>query len=346
MAASDPQPLLEIDPSILLSLEEHATTLARQAGALLLDLFQQELHVEYKSEGQRDPVTEADRKAEELLTSGIRQHFPQHGILSEETPEPYGIERDFVWVLDPLDGTTNFMNRYPFFGVSIGVLYRGTPVAGALFIPWPLVSGGQVLHARLGGGAFADGTPVQVHDGEGPSPSGLLSMPAYFWSQFRLGKELRRRMGDVRVTGSIAYELALVASGALQYAAFGGPKIWDVAAGVLIVREAGGDVLVHTYKRRWGPLRSFLEPTTGLPTDGDLRKWRAGLLVGNPSVVDMVSRNLHPRSGLWHRLWRLRSQWRARARARERPAVDQAPERADAPAGPPPGGEKPPPHHL
>ena len=145
MAASGPQPLLKVDPSLLLSLEEHATTLARQAGTLLLDLFQRKLLVEYKSKGQRDPVTEADRKAEELLTAGIQQHFPQHGILSEETQEPYGIKRDFVWVVDPLDGTTNFMNRYPFFGVSIGVLYRGVPVAGALFIPWPLVSGGQVL---------------------------------------------------------------------------------------------------------------------------------------------------------------------------------------------------------
>lgn len=343
MDASGSQPLLEIDPSILLSMEEHATRLAREAGGLLLDLFGQRLHVEYKSRGHQDPVTEADRNAEELLTAGIQRHFPQHAILSEETPDPRGVERDFVWVMDPLDGTTNFVNRYPLFGVSIGVLYRGAPVVGALFVSSPLTPGGQVVHARRGGGAFADETPIQVYGEEEPSQSGLLAMAAYFWGRFHLGKKLKSRLGQVRVTGSIVQEMALVASGALQYAAFSSPKVWDVAAGVLIIREAGGEALIRTAGRQWRPLRSFLEPSAGLPADGDLRRWRADLLVGNPSVVDLVSRNLRPRSRPWRWLRLLASRWSPRSRARERPAADRAGERPDAPAGPPPGGEGPPP---
>ncbi len=122
MDSSSPQPPPDIDPSLLLSIEEHATDLARQAGALLLDFFGRNLHVEYKSAGHQDPVTEADRKADELLIAGIQGKFPRHGILTEETPESQGMEGDYVWVVDPLDGTTNFINRYPFFGVSIGVL--------------------------------------------------------------------------------------------------------------------------------------------------------------------------------------------------------------------------------
>ena len=295
----------EVEPSLLLSLEEHAVALARQAGALLLDLFHQTLQIEYKSKGDRDPVTDADRKAEELLITGIRGRFPNHGILSEEMPEPQGMDRDILWVLDPLDGTTNFMNGYPFFSVSIGVLYRGAPVAGALFVPSPAAAGGQVLHARLGGGAFADEIPIQVYGEKEPSHTGLLTMPAGFWRQFRVGSDLRRRMGDVRTTGSIAYELALVASGALQYGAFSGPKIWDVAAGVLIIREAGGEVLVRTGRRVWKPLGSFLEPNGGI-RDDDLRKWGAGILVGNASVISLVARNLVPRSRLWRWLRRLR----------------------------------------
>lgn len=345
MDASGSQPLPDIDPSLLLSIEEHAIRLAREAGALLLDSFQQEHQVEYKSSGHQDPVTEVDRNADELLTAGIQRQFPQHGILSEETPEPHGVDRDFLWVVDPLDGTANFVNRYPFFGVSIGVLYHGTPVVGALFIPSPLTSGGQVVHARRGGGAFADEAPIHIYKEKEPSQTGLVSMPAHFWSQFRLGKELRRRLGEARITGSIVYELALVASGVLQYAAFSGPKLWDVAAGVLIVREAGGEVLVRTARQRWRPLRSFLEPGAGLPADGDLRKWGAGLLAGNPSVVDLVARNLRPRSRLWRWIWRLRSRRWAKSRARERPASDQAGERPDAPAGSSPGGGEPPPHH-
>ena len=342
---SDALPLPEIDTSLLLSMEEHATRLAREAGALLLELFQQELQVEYKSKGHQDPVTEADRSAEALLMAGIQRQFPQHGILSEETPEPEGVERDFLWVLDPLDGTTNFVNRFPFFGVSVGVLYRGVPVVGALFIPSPLSPGGQVIHARQGGGAFADDTPIHVYGEREPSQNGLLAMPAYFWRQFRVGSDLRHRLGDARITGSIAYELALVASGVLQHAAFGGPKIWDVAAGVLIVREAGGQVLTRSARRRWEPLDSFLETGTGLPADGNLRNWQAGLLAGNPWIVDLVARNLRPRSRLWRWLWRLRTRRWVRSRARERHGEDQAGERPDAPAASPPGGEKPSPPH-
>ncbi|MFC1935277.1 inositol monophosphatase family protein [Chloroflexota bacterium] len=343
MNASGSRPFLENDSSLLLSMEEHATRLARQAGSLLQDLFHRKLHVEYKSRGHQDPVTEVDRHAEELLRAGIRRQFPQHGILSEETPEPHSEKGDFVWVVDPLDGTTNFVNHYPIFGVSIGVLYHGTPVVGALFISSPLTPEGQVVHARWGGGAFADEAPIQVYGDKEPSRSGLLAMPAYFWSHFRLGRELTHKLGEVRITGSIVHELALVASGVLQYATFSGPRIWDVAAGVLIIREAGGEVLVHTTRRRWEPLLSFLEPATGLPADGDLRKWRASLLVGNPSVVDLVASNLQPRGRLWRWLCLLRARGWVRSRARERPAADQAGERPDAAAVSLPGGEGPPP---
>ena len=271
-----------------------------------MDFFQRKPHVEYKSSGHQDPVTEADRSANDLVTAGIQRHFPQHGILSEETPEPYGVDRDYLWVVDPLDGTTNFVNRYPLFGVSIGVLYRGTPVVGALFIPWPFTSGGQIIHARQGGGAFADETPIQVYGEKKHSPAGLLAMAGYFRDQFRLSKDVKRKLGDVRVTGSITYELSLVASGVLQFAAFSRPRIWDVAAGVLIAREAGGEVLVQTTRQRWERLRSFLEQGAGLPADGALRKWGANLLVGSPPVVDLLARNLRPRSRLWRRLRRLR----------------------------------------
>ncbi len=304
MVDSGIQPSLDIDPSLLIDIEKHAVSLAAEAGTLLLDYFQRKLQVEFKSKGQRDPVTEADKKAEEIIVTGIQSRFPQHGILSEETPETQAPDSDFLWVVDPLDGTNNFINRYPFFGVSLGVLYKGVPVAGALFTPPPLATEGQVLHARLGGGAFAGDVPIRVYDEKEPSTRGLLAMPAFAWRQFRWRRDLRRTQGDVRITGSIACELALVASGVLQYAAFVGPRIWDVAAGVIIVREAGGEVLVHGKNRRWEPLRSFLEPTTGLPADGDLRKWRTWLLTGNSTVVAQVGTGLRPRRRPWRWLRR------------------------------------------
>ena len=338
MAAPEPQTHPNLEPALLLSIEEHATALARQAGALLLDSFHQDLHVEYKSSGRRDPVTNADKQAEALITSGIAQRFPDHGILSEETPVSTGLDREFVWVIDPLDGTVNYMNRYPFFSVSIGVLHRGVPVAGALFVPSPLVPQGQVIHARLNGGAFADDSPVHVYAGNEPSPNGLLTMSPSFRAYFRFGGPLRRSLGDIRVVGSIAYELALVSSGVLQSAAFNGPKVWDVAAGIIIVREAGGEVLARPRSHHWTPLRSFLDHDSGLPSDANLRNWRAWLLVGGPPVVNNMASGLRPRPFWW--LWARRMARVTRRRpttpeATGQPAAGQDKGTQDAQQGPP-----------
>ena len=98
-------------------------------------------------------MTSVDKASQEYLSSEIAKRFPGHGILGEEgandaesdTPAP-----DFVWALDPLDGTTNFLNGLPLYASSIGVIHRGVPVAGALFIPWPNSRGGFVLHSQPG----------------------------------------------------------------------------------------------------------------------------------------------------------------------------------------------------
>ncbi len=291
---------VEIDPDLLSSIEEHAVSLAASAGKLLLDYFQRDIKVEYKSEGSRSPVSDADKGAERLIVDGIRSRFPDHGILSEETPPAEDLDRDFVWVIDPLDGTTNFVNGLPVFASSIGVLHQGRPVAGAIYVPSPTSSSGRVFHARCGGGAFAGDTPVRVYDKAKPMPNGLVTLPMAFWRRYRIGKELRR-LGELRNIGSIAYEMTLVASGVMQYAAFSAPHAWDVVAGVAIVREAGGEVLART-SNLWLPLESFPGPrerAAGSAVEGDLAKWRASLLAGNPDIVALLSDNLKPAKRLW-----------------------------------------------
>lgn len=336
-----------VEDSLLEQLESHATKLAREAGALLLGYFQRELQVEYKSKDQQDPVTEADRSSEALLIRGIADQFPCHGILSEESPEAIRGNAEFLWVLDPLDGTTNFVNRFPCFGVSVGVLHRGVPVAAALFIPSPATAGGEVLHARLNGGAYLDGTPVHVFDGKEPTRAGLASLPAYFWSQFNVGRNMAQKMGDARTTGSIAYEMALVATGVLQYAIFGAPKIWDVAAGVLIVKEAGGEALLRKSKPgRWEPIHSFLAADSRGPQDGDLRKWTSGLLIGNASVARFVAGNLRPPPKLFRWMRYVRYWLRARSRAREQRGEGREQGIQDPPGEPQRGGEPPPPPQV
>ncbi|MBI4340082.1 MAG: inositol monophosphatase [Chloroflexi bacterium] len=311
--AGSPSPLSSPDPALLCAIEEHAAHLAQEAGSLLMGYFQHPLEVAYKSKGHGDPVSDADRQAEALLVRGIKERFSGHGILSEETPDPEGEDRDFLWVLDPLDGTTNFVNGFPFFAVSVGVLHQGRPVVGALYVPRPAAPDGEVLHARAGGGAFAGESPLKLDASRPLSDKSISAVPAFFWGQYRLGREVRRSLGELRTTGSIACELALAASGSLQLAAFASPRIWDVAAGLLILQEAGGEALVRTGRGQWRIFRSFRDRGVGLPSSGNLREWRAPVLVGSPLAVGLAAKGMRPRNSVLRLLQRFA---RGRRRAR------------------------------
>ncbi|MGH2603431.1 MAG: inositol monophosphatase family protein, partial [Dehalococcoidia bacterium] len=122
------------DAALFAEIEEAASGWAHEAGQLLLARFRTALTVEYKSKGRQDPVTEADRESERFLHQAIHARFPEHGVLGEEGAEA-AQGAPFVWVLDPLDGTTNYINGLPLWCVSVGVLWRGRPVAAAIFTP-------------------------------------------------------------------------------------------------------------------------------------------------------------------------------------------------------------------
>ena len=295
----------------LRAIEEAAAELARGAGKVLMGYFHTPLAVTYKSPNKRDPVTDADKASDAYLHEEIRRRFPGHAILSEETPSDRETEREVVWVLDPLDGTVNFLNGLPVFGVSIGVLERGVPVAGAIFLPSVQTPEGAVLHARTGGGACLDTTPLDISGGPEPGRSLLSALPSYFGRLFSIRPELRSRLGEVRSTGSVAYELALVASGTFQYATFTGPRIWDVAAGIVLVQEAGGIVLTRQARAwgrpsgGWAPFRQFAGPASGaVPELSALRQQRVAILAGSPRATAFVASHLRLRSLRWRRLWR------------------------------------------
>lgn len=290
-----------IDDALAGQIAAAAQEMAGGAGEILLGHFGRKIDVEYKDEAQKDPVTSADKASQEYLSSEIAKKFPDHGILGEEgaddaeadTPAP-----DFVWALDPLDGTTNFLNGLPIYAVSIGVLHKGVPVASSIFVPWPNAAGGVVLHARRGGGCRIDGEPLTINSREGPNPNRLSGLPGSFGQGFRFSGGLHRRAGEPRVTGSIAYELALAAMGSVQYALFGGPKLWDVAAGMLIVPEAGGRAMVRPKgSRTWeDPIVLVKGWEDGsAPTFKELRKWGLPVLAGDSLVVPSVAANLRAR---------------------------------------------------
>ena len=301
------------DETLAQEIESAAVQMARGAGEILAGHFGRQISVEYKDKAQRDPVTEADKTCQEFLSKEITRKFPGHGILGEETTEdetkPKGnageaseaeVETpspDFLWVLDPLDGTTNFLNGLPVYASSIGVLYQGWPVAAALYIPWPNPQGGFVLHCRKGGGCFADDEPVSVYESDEPGSNRLIGLPGSFLQTARFTGKLRSNAGEMRTTGSIAYELAMTARGVLQYAVIGAPRIWDMAAGALAVMEAQGTVMTRFRgESQWHRLESLV-PTweTKTPTMKELRNWMAPLVAGNRQVAPLIAGNIRPR---------------------------------------------------
>ena len=297
-------------------IEARAVEFARQAGLILTGYFGTPLPVEYKDKNASDPVTLVDREVQEYLISAISEQYPDHGVIGEEDSEQEdSVAPDWVWVLDPLDGTKNFVNGMPVFSCSIGVLYRGAPVVGALFISWPSQAGGVVMHARKGGGAFMEGDPISVYQSDEPRAGSLVTLPGSFGATYRFRKPMRGKIGDVRITGSIAYELAMTARGVLQYSMTAVPRLWDVAGGTLLVMEAGGVVMMGRRAAgrvvlspgqiKWEPFEAFTPAwRSGTTSMNELRHWSAPLVLGSPGVARYVTANLRSRPTFRRRLSR------------------------------------------
>ncbi len=286
------------EDSYIREIEEQAVELAQGAGDILLHSFQRPLAVEYKDQKHKqDPVTSADRQCEAYLKEEVAHRFPHHAIVGEEGAGKGTEAAQFTWLVDPLDGTVNFLNGLPIYACSICVLDGGTPVAAAVFLPWPGLSGGKVLHARIHGGAWDGPQSLKVAEEESPTHTRLAALAGQLRWQCHLRRALRHNLGEPRSPGTISYELALVAAGTFQYGLFAAPQAWDVAAGILLVQEAGGLVLTRVKgQRSWQPFRSFAFPgQSGFPTPDDLRGWRAPIIAGNPQVAQFVARGLSPR---------------------------------------------------
>lgn len=213
---------------------------AREAGKLIFKRFNTDFSVSHK--GTINLVTEVDLAAEELIVARIQKSFPSHSVLAEERHSD--IQRSpIVWIIDPLDGTTNFAHGYPVFSVSIGLEIDGEVEWGAVYDP----SRNEMFTVRRGQGAFCDDVPLRVSKVEALGESLLATGFPY---DIRTSKQnnlenfcaFALRSHGVRRSGSAALDLCQVAAGRLD--GFWELKLnpWDCAAGYLMVREAGGNV--------------------------------------------------------------------------------------------------------
>ncbi len=294
----------------VLEIEQLSMDLARKSGRMLMERQHWPLTINYKDSHKTNPVTQADLDSQGMIIKGIRDYFPEHGLVAEEESLEDAVynptESPFLWVIDPLDGTLNFLNGLPLYGVSIGVLHKGQPIVGCIFVPWAGYTGGLVLHAHQGGGTYADEERINWEGLGILRPSQLGSVPAHYFNFFRFKGEFARNVREVRSLGSIAYEMAMTAKGVFQYSLFGRSRIWDVAAGVLLIQEAGGIVKVRL-GRKWEPFHSFFQCKSSSEDLRAARSWSSPIIAGTPWVVNAATNGLTDQAWLGRRFgWGLK----------------------------------------
>ena len=293
------------------AIEALAVVLAREAGEQARQSLARAITVDYKPDASgkdstSDPVSEVDRAVEALVRERVGARFPGHGVIGEEVEEAPAADAEYVWAIDPIDGTANFVNGFPLFAVSIGVLHHGRPVVGAVWCASTHALHPGVYHAHEGGTLRLDGGEVPAERATAVRRR-LAAAPG--------GAPGGTKEWDHRVTGSIAIETAFVAAGVFAAATFWAPRLWDVAAGVVLVRASGREVWIRQ-RDSWSPLDRFEAPAElprrrGSAGNGaeparppTLRDWRQPILVGAADATALIRARATSR-GLAAGAWRL-----------------------------------------
>ena len=213
-----------------------AITAAKDAGAFLLDNFGKVSQIEAK--GDRNFATNVDKAAEKIIIDKIKAVFPRHGIIAEESGAS-GPDDDYLWIIDPLDGTHNFIRNIDIFGVSIGIVHKDKFVAGVIYMP----KDNELYIGEKGSGAYKNDQRIHVS-----SKDNLKECSISFDSSIRYSPEvmlksldeLARKVFNIRMFGSSVRVLSYIAEGKLDFAVEYHDCPWDFSGGVCIIEEAGG----------------------------------------------------------------------------------------------------------
>ena len=219
-----------------------ATRAARAAGNSLLRSYENIDSLKANSKGRNDYVSVADQKAEQVLMETLLKNYPDHGFIAEESGE-INADAEVVWIIDPLDGTTNYLHGIPHFCISMAARIKGRIEHGLIYDPLR----DELFTASRGGGAALNDKRIRVSN-KLRLDQALLATALPFHSAIPLERYLQEltnlypQCSDIRRMGSAALDLAYVAAGRFDGYWEYGIKIWDIAAGALIVQEAGGIV--------------------------------------------------------------------------------------------------------
>jgi myo-inositol-1(or 4)-monophosphatase len=217
--------------------------IGREASALIAKAVERRGNHDhsFQLKGEYDLVTETDRASEQLIVSRLRSHFPSHSIVAEEGGGGEGAS-DYRWYVDPLDGTTNFAHGFPVFNVTLALEHAGELVCGVIIDP----TRDEVFAAESGAGAYLNGRRIHVSQAarleDALSATGFPSRKRHQNVNVHFYYQLAMLSHGVRRAGAAAIDLAYVACGRLDLFWEFSLNPWDMAAGVLLVREAGGSV--------------------------------------------------------------------------------------------------------
>jgi myo-inositol-1(or 4)-monophosphatase len=229
-----------------------AINTASKAGAWIRSKLGDTLHIHQKY-SMHDLVTEIDKGSEMMIRNLILTHFPTHAFLGEEGVQPgpaastQAIEEardaEYLWIVDPIDGTTNYIHGFPFFCVSIALAFRGEIIVGVIYDP----AKDELFVAEKGKGAYLSGKQIKVSTDEQLSNSLVATgLPADHEYSLPLNlkgfQAVAPKVRNIRIAGSAALHMAYVAAGRLSGFWELGLNVWDVAAGVLLIQESGGEV--------------------------------------------------------------------------------------------------------
>jgi len=250
-----------------------ATAAARRGAELIVRSFDRAGSVAVSEKSRNDFVSEVDRAAEQAVIATIRKAYPDHGILAEESGSHPG--DDYTWIIDPLDGTTNFLHGFPHFAVSVACRHRDRVEAGVVLDPMR----NELFTAARGGGAQVDGRRLRVSGR--PGLDGALIGTGFPYRENKrwlapylaMLEHVMDRAAGVRRPGAASLDLAYVAAGRLDGFWEVGLSPWDTAAGNLMITEAGGRV--------------------GSFTGGDYRDG-GNLIAGNPRVFAALVESFAP----------------------------------------------------
>jgi myo-inositol-1(or 4)-monophosphatase len=280
-----PSPTCPVPLAQAAAFEATALRLAQAAGMQIAAAVNGELTVQFKETrpewaANSNPVSQVDQSVERFIRDELSRAQPGDAIIGEEQPISGPPDAATSWVIDPVDGTVNFINGAPLYACSIGVLHEGWPVAGAIWCASTHAVGPGVYHAHAGGPLCFNGRPLERR-----KPGNWRGLAADH------GRTSRYAHWDHRVLGTAAVEFAWVACGVLRLAHMPRPGLWDAAAGLVLLHAAGCSALTWEHGR-WEPLLRF-KPPSGKRAENRLAAWQQPVLIG--AADDLAAALQEPR---------------------------------------------------